>query len=416
MNHINPSFSRRFLLILATLAALGVGCTGNKKSNDSPDIPSQKTRSVVLRAEVKEGERRSILSPDDVRSLVKEGIAVDVEKSGARAFPDSEFEAAGAKLVKSGKWEQGEYEVVAGLKELPSDFSALSGTHFYFSHTYKGQAGAYSVLDRFRKGNGTIVDLEFIVDENGKRVAAFGKWAGSAGMYLGLLRWAHRKLGYSTERTNEEIRSYNKVGQDIFRSSEAQAHLKNLFRQTGTPKVVVIGATGRSGTGAVEMAESSGVPGDSIRKLGRSDTSDANQYDELIKWPDVLVNCVVTYPGDDARPFITAQSLNETQGPLSVVVDVTADTTSDLNRLPFLTEETSFENAVVSKSYGGRDIEAIVIDHLPTLFPRESSIFFSSKIIPHLKSFLIHQSSSEVERAIDKYKEVISQLEDKGAN
>jgi saccharopine dehydrogenase (NAD+, L-lysine-forming) len=49
-------------------------------------------------------------------------------------------------------------------------------------------------LKRFIKGNGTILDLEFLVDDKGRRIAAFGYHAGFAGTALGLDVWANQQL------------------------------------------------------------------------------------------------------------------------------------------------------------------------------------------------------------------------------
>lgn len=49
-------------------------------------------------------------------------------------------------------------------------------------------------MKRFIKGNGTILDLEFLVDEKGRRIAAFGYHAGFAGTALGLDVWTNQQL------------------------------------------------------------------------------------------------------------------------------------------------------------------------------------------------------------------------------
>ena len=47
---------------------------------------------------------------------------------------------------------------------------------------------------RFSRGNGTLLDIEFLKDPNGRRVAAFGYYAGFAGSALGIDLWSHRQL------------------------------------------------------------------------------------------------------------------------------------------------------------------------------------------------------------------------------
>lgn len=58
------------------------------------------------------------------------------------------------------------------------------------SEGYKQQGGWETVLGRFPRGKGTLLDLEFLEDESGRRVAAFGYHAGFAGAAIALMAWA----------------------------------------------------------------------------------------------------------------------------------------------------------------------------------------------------------------------------------
>jgi saccharopine dehydrogenase (NAD+, L-lysine-forming) len=70
--------------------------------------------------------------------------------------------------------------IILGLKELDPEEFPLKHTHVQFAHCYKSQAGWEDVLGRFSRGGGTLLDLEFLVDDKGRRVAAFGFHAGFA--------------------------------------------------------------------------------------------------------------------------------------------------------------------------------------------------------------------------------------------
>jgi len=47
----------------------------------------------------------------------------------------------------------------------------LKHTHVQFAHCYKQQGGWEKVLGRFARGKGTLLDLEFLTDDKGRRVA-----------------------------------------------------------------------------------------------------------------------------------------------------------------------------------------------------------------------------------------------------
>jgi saccharopine dehydrogenase (NAD+, L-lysine-forming) len=137
---------------------------------------------IHLRAEQKPHEHRSF-SPAVIGALVAAGFPVDVERTPqdaahVRIFSDDEYAAAGASLVAPHTWPAAAPgTIVLGLKELPDgegeDFP-LANDHVTFAHCFKNQGGWERVLGRWARGGGTLYDLEFLVDQNGRRVSAFG--------------------------------------------------------------------------------------------------------------------------------------------------------------------------------------------------------------------------------------------------
>lgn len=56
-------------------------------------------------------------------------------------------------------------------------------------------SGWKDTIGTFASGGGRLFDLEFLVDEQGRRVVAFGPWAGTVGTSLGLMQWAAHFVG-----------------------------------------------------------------------------------------------------------------------------------------------------------------------------------------------------------------------------
>lgn len=138
---------------------------------------------------------------------------------------------------------------IIGLKELPETQDPLPHTHIQFAHCYKRQAGWSSVLARFYKGGGTLYDLEFLTDAMGRRVAAFGYHAGFAGAAAGALALAAQRSG-------------KKLGPlDPYENETAMIKdVKNVLGGVANGvKVLVIGALGRCGRGAVDLFRKIGV-------------------------------------------------------------------------------------------------------------------------------------------------------------
>lgn len=76
----------------------------------------------------------------------------------------------------------GEAPVIVGVKQVPIDFLLPNKTYCFFSHTIKAQEANMPLLDAILDKNIRLVDYEKMVDANGQRVVAFGKYAGVAGM------------------------------------------------------------------------------------------------------------------------------------------------------------------------------------------------------------------------------------------
>ena len=140
--------------------------------------------------------------------------------------------------------------IIFGLKELPDDGTPLPHRHIMFGHAFKGQHSGKELLRRFREGGGTLYDLEYLVDETGRRVAAFGYWAGYAGAAVTLKAWAAQQRG--------EV--CGPVG--VYKNKDAL--LSDLGEELDAsradrPTAIVIGALGRVGTGAADLCEAMGV-------------------------------------------------------------------------------------------------------------------------------------------------------------
>ncbi len=329
-----------------------------------------------LRAETKPGERRAPLAPAHAAQLIGGGVELMVERSPARAFPDADYERAGARLAPEGSWRQAAPEaVILGLKELPEDSAPLNHRHVYFAHAYKGQRGAPALLSRFLQGGGSILDLEFLTDDSGRRVAAFGRWAGFSGAAVGLDLWAHQVLFPSAPYPRLEF----------FESRDAllawmKPRLDAALADTDLPSALVFGAKGRCGAGALDLF-SRAAPNLEVLAWDKEETAGGGPFKETLKHA-LLVNCVLlTGP---TPPFLTEEMLDRARL-LRVVSDVSCDPYSPHNPLPIYRDTTTFDHPAL-RLRRNPPLSVTAIDHLPSLLPRESSEDFSAALLPHLKT------------------------------
>ncbi|KAM3414994.1 Saccharopine dehydrogenase [Cercospora zeina] len=335
-----------------------------------------------VRAESKPLEHRSAVTPTVAKKLVEAGYTVNVERSPLSIFPDEEYEGTGATLVPTGSWTEAPKEhIIVGLKELPEEDFPLKHTHVQFAHCYKGQGGWDKVLGRFPRGKGTLLDLEFLEDENGRRVAAFGYHAGFAGAALTLMTWAHQ-LVHGKDSPLPGVTAYENEGLLI---DDVKKHIEAGKAQGGRlPRVLVIGALGRCGRGAVDLCVKAGV--EDIVKWDIDETkAKPGPYQEIVE-SDVFVNCI--YLSAKIPPFIDQASLASPSRKLSVVCDVSCDTTNPNNPIPIYDINTTFDRPTVpvklSAEANDLPLSVISIDHLPSLLPREASEAFSSALLPSL--------------------------------
>ena len=331
---------------------------------------------IHLRSERKPLEHRSALTPSTAKALLDHGFSVLIERSPARIFDDEEFSKVGATLVDEGSWVDADKDtIILGLKEHPTeDVFPLTHTHIQFAHCFKNQDGWREVLGRWVKGEGTLLDLEFLPDEAGRRVAAFGYHAGFAGAALGIDAWARQALGLNME----PVRPFpnEKALVDHIRGVVDEA----LSQGASPPRALVIGALGRCGKGAVDMCEKAGLT--EILRWDMQETAKGGPFPEILS-SEIFINCI--YLNTEIPPFIDPASLDSAERRLAIVVDVSCDTTNPHNPIPIYSVNTTFEHPAVNvPTKIGPPLAVISIDHLPTLLPREASEAFSHDLLPSL--------------------------------
>ena len=352
---------------------------------------SQGSPHLWLRSETKANEARSPLTPEGARTLIAKGFTVTVESMPNRIFSDQAFQSAGCAIEPPGSWIHAPKSAwILGLKALPpTNPPELSHQHIYFGHAYKGQEEAKVLLERFRKGGGTLLDLEYLRDNNGRRVAAFGYWAGYVGSALALASWALQNQGH----TLAAIQAFK----------DRPALDRFVAQQLGTsetlPRCIIIGAKGRSGQGGVQCLASHGAK---ATQWDIDETSRGGPFKEIYEH-DILINCVLL--SEPTAPFVTTTNL-KTTATLKTICDVSCDPYHPFNPLPVYRDNTSF--ATPSSPILGTDAEIISIDNLPSLLPRESSIDFADQLRPQLLQ--LPQGSSAWRNAQSTFDSVIHSL------
>jgi saccharopine dehydrogenase (NAD+, L-lysine-forming) len=156
-----------------------------------------------------------------------------------------------------------------------------------------------------------LLDLEFLVDERGRRVAvsilssfpswfrhvvlghnancnlqAFGFHAGFAGAALALEVWAWQ------QNHSEPFPGVSSYPNEDALIANVKAAVESGTKKAGrVPQVIVIGALGRCGSGAVAALQKAGIPEDKILKWDMAETVKGGPFEEITE-SDIFVNCI----------------------------------------------------------------------------------------------------------------------------
>lgn len=321
-----------------------------------------------VRAEPRENEERVGVTPEGVAQLRAAGLRVTVEDSPSRAIPLDGYVDAGAEIAPAGSWVAAPQEaVIFGLKELPEDGTPLHHRHIMFGHAYKGQSGARAFLDRFKSGGGALYDLEYLVDEQGRRVAAFGYWAGYAGAALALKCWTAQQRGGLCGAVGVYDSSTRLV-------ADLRAEL--IAASAARPTVLIIGALGRVGHGAADLCQAMGL---SITKWDMKETASGGPFPEILAH-DIFLNCILARPN---TPLFVPQGSQTAARNLSVIGDIACDPNSPYNPIPIYDRATTW-SAPALRLHAAPPLDVTAIDNLPSLLPVESSEDFAAQLLPSL--------------------------------
>jgi saccharopine dehydrogenase (NAD+, L-lysine-forming) len=321
-----------------------------------------------VRAEQRANEDRVGLTPEGAKALIDAGIRVTVEQSQTRAIPLQGYIDAGAGIAPENSWPNAPLDaIIFGLKELPEDGTPLPHKHIMFGHAFKGQHSGKALLQRFKAGGGTLFDLEYLVDENGRRVAAFGYWAGYAGAAVTLKTWAAQQRGGLC----------GPVG--VYPNKDAlNTELLAELEATGTPRprAIVIGALGRVGTGAADLCEAMGVQ---VTKWDMAETASGGPFPEILDH-DLFLNCIFARPGTPV--FVPASALTAPRS-LTAIGDIACDPDSDYNPVPVYDRATTWD-APALRVADEPVMDVMAIDNLPSMLPAESSEDYAAQLLPSL--------------------------------
>ncbi|HIZ87227.1 MAG TPA: NAD(P)-dependent oxidoreductase [Candidatus Coprenecus pullistercoris] len=369
-------------------------------------------------------DSRVLLTPVQVRMLMDEypGVGFAVQSSKDRAFSDREYSCLGIDVRE----DVSDCDVLFGIKEVREDVLIPGKWYFFFGHVAKMQAYNRPLLMEMIRRGITFTDYEYLTDENGKRLCAFGWWAGLAGVYNTLRAYGLRYRLFELPHLSGNVTADN---------------LKDRLRALVMPEVrVVVTGNGRVSKGAQYMLEESGfrrvavedylsglsVPGpcfcvaavgDLVRNLDgtpfdrerfrRHPEDYASRFQEYSRVSDILLSCHYWEGGQPV--YLDRMCMTDPERRLSVVGDVTCDIMGSMqctlrpstHAAPFydFNPVTGGEEAPFSSP---DNITVMAVDTLPNALPRETSGYFGDLFITRILPGVLGSSSPAASAAVER--------------
>jgi len=197
---------------------------------------------------IKEGknppDKRVALSPSQCEYILNNypDVEVFVQASNIRKFKDEEYQKLGVAVVDSVE----DCDILIGVKEVPIEQLIPNKKYLFFSHTFKEQPYNRQLLKALLDKNIQLIDWEVIKDTKGRRLIAFGRYAGIVGCYNGFLAYGKKSGAYSLKPAHQ-----------CDDRADMEAQLVNV-KLPNNFKIVITGH-GRVGGGAMEIINKLGL-------------------------------------------------------------------------------------------------------------------------------------------------------------
>ena len=184
-------------------------------------------------------DKRVVFSPEKCKELLEQypELTLKVESSDVRVFSDQEYRNLGIEVVD----DISDCDVLLGVKEVPIANLIPNKKYFFFSHTIKKQAYNRDLINAILDRNIEMYDHEVLTEEKGKRVVAFGRYAGIVGAYNGIRAFGLKTKSFELPKA-EHLKN--------------QQELVDSLNSIKLPVIkIVLTGKGRVSNGAKEMLD-----------------------------------------------------------------------------------------------------------------------------------------------------------------
>jgi len=374
----------------------------------------------ILREGKTPPDKRVPLSPEQCKWIIdNKAVSLVVQSSPIRKFKDSDYRSLGVEVVEDVL----DCDILLGVKEVPES-DLIAGKHyFFFSHTYKKQPYNRALLQTILAKKVKLTDWEMIEDKSGKRLIAFGRYAGIVGCYNAFYAYGEKTGAFSLKRAE---------------SCEDRVELEKELKKVILPanyKIVITGM-GRVAHGAEEIVKALGLKKVSPSEFKAETFKEAvytqlsitdynkpmngSEFDKSLFYEDAssFESAFMDYSGvaqmyiachfwDSSAPFIyTREDCKHKDWTIDIVADISCDIDGPVASTlrpstiadPLYGYDPTSEQEVAFDAEGA--ITVMAVDNLPCELPKDASVAFGQMFLDHvLEPLLGNDPDNIIDRA-----------------
>ncbi len=376
----------------------------------------------VLKETKNPPDKRVAITPMQGKRILEKfpNVEIYVQPSEIRTYKDEEYLKEGLPL----KEDLSDCDILIGVKEVNEYTFIPNKKYMFFAHVAKEQEYNRDFFKKMILDKITLIDYEYLTNENGFRVVAFGKWAGIVGAYNAL----------RAEGLKDNYLQNLKQASDYKDKNEMFDNLKDV--KLKSRKIVITGG-GRVAGGAEETLKAANIkyvsPSDFLTKTysqavytklepvsyvkhkskKKFDLAHFFQkpqeyvsiFEAYTKVADIYIPC---HFWDNKSPvFFTPKQAQQKDFNIKIIADVSCDIAMPIPstiRPSTITDPYYDYNPITRKEEPAfsnkNNITVMAVDNLPGDLPRDSSEYFGDILIEAIFPYVFGEDSKNiVERA-----------------
>ncbi len=358
---------------------------------------------AIIREGKNPPDRRVPLLPEQCLALQTRypELSFLIQPSPVRCVPDEAYTSQGLRVQE----DVSAASVFLGVKEVPISTLHVQKMYFFFSHTMKKQPYNRELLRTILKKEIQLIDYECLTDVEGRRVVAFGRFAGIVGAYNALRGYGLKHQLFDLKPAVAcsdlaEIKGYlaalklppvkialtgrgrvSRGAQEILALAGVKAINKEAFlhTQSNTQAVYTV-------LGSQDYYQAVTEPSASFYKDPQGFVSNFKQFYEVA---DILITG--HFWDMRAAPLFSAAETQSSTFKIQVIADISCDV---LGSVPITLRTSTIDapfydyNPQTQKEEKAfqdpKNITLMAVDNLPSELPLDASRAFGAQLMEHV--------------------------------